>query len=239
MNYRTLVFASCCILFSTHAFAELIPEQSLSDARIQVVPYDANNVVVLKSRYGYQTQIVFSNNETVETVANGDSSAWQIRPVGNSLFVKPLTSSRTDLAVITNLNSYTFQLDSTQADVVPTYKLQFIYSDDTATTNSAMNDMDPSLLNWKYSFTGNRDLAPSEAFDNGQFTYFKFTENSMNAIPAIFIVNSARKERLVNYHKDGDFIVLDTVAKEFTLRNGDEVTSVYNDNAIGDWASVR
>ena len=48
-----------------------------------------------------------------------------------------------------------------------------------------------------------------------------------------------KNESLVNYHMQGDYMVVNSVAKQFTLRDGSYVTSVYNDNAIGDWNSVR
>jgi hypothetical protein len=37
----------------------------------------------------------------------------------------------------------------------------------------------------------------------------------------------------------GKYLVVNAVAKQFTLRDGDYVTSVYNDFVIGDWKEVR
>lgn len=102
-----------------------------------------------------------------------------------------------------------------------------------------MGTFDPSKINWKYSFTGSRSLAPIEAYDNNQFTYFKFKQDGSSHLPAIFIVDKDKNETLVNYHIQGDYLVVNSVAKQFTLRNGNEVTSVYNDFLIGNWNQIN
>lgn len=202
-----------------------------------------NNVVAIKGHYGYQTQIVFAPNETVQNVSIGDSLAWQAVPVNNNLFIKPIASSITNMTILTNLNSYNFQLDSRDAAAAPTYKLQFIYPDggydQSGNSNAVGNAVDPTKLNWKYSFTGSRDLAPIETFDNNQFTFFKFKKDGASRIPAIFIVDNKGKETLVNYHVQGNYVIVNTIGEQFTLRNGNYVTSVYNDYLIGDWQSIK
>ncbi len=219
--------------------AALIPRKLAADQHIKTVNYDPNNVVIIHGHYGYQTQIVFAANEMVQNVSMGDSLAWQAVPIKNNLFIKPVTESKTNMTVLTNINSYNFQLDSTHSNISPTYKLRFIYP--TAGYNrdgqaNAVGVCDPTQINWKYSFTGDKRLAPSEAFDcNNQFTYFRFDNN----LPAIFIVDKDRKETLVNYHMKGHYIVVNTIAPQFTLRSGRYVTSVYNDAQIGDWQDVR
>lgn len=207
-----------------------------------MVQYDPNNVVVLKGRYGYQTQITFAPNEVVQNASIGDSLAWQAAPVGNHLFIKPVAESKTNMTVLTNANSYNFQLDSSDMSVSPTYKLQFTYLDggyDQVGNSNAIATFNPENLNWKYSFTGNRSLVPLEAFDNDQFTYFKFKSDGMSHLPSVFIVDKDRNETLVNYHMQGNYLVVNAVAKQFTLRDGAYVTNIYNDFAIGDWKSIH
>lgn len=224
------------------AHAAMIPRGVAADHRVKVVQYDPNNVVVLKGRYGYQTQITFAPNEAVQSVSIGDSMAWQAVPVNNNLFIKPVAESTTNMTVLTNTNSYNFQLDSVSANVTPTYKLQFTYSEggyDQGGNSNAVASFDPDKFNWKYSFTGDRAIVPIEAFDDGQFTYFKFKPDGMSHVPAIFIVDKNRNETLVNYHTQGNYLVVNAMTKQFTLRDGDYVASVYNDFAIGDWKSIR
>jgi type IV secretion system protein VirB9 len=168
--------------------------------------------------------------------------AWLAVPTGHHLFIKPVTESATNMTVLTNINNYNFQLDSTNTKVSPTFKVQFKYPEvgfDASGQSNAIATFKPEQLNWKYTFTGDRAIAPIEAFDNDQFTYFKFKNNGMNHQPAIFIVDKNRNETLVNYHQQGQYVVVNVTAKQFTLRDGDYVASVYNDLAIGDWQSVR
>lgn len=234
------VFA-CSLALSLTANAESLPRHVAADTHVKRVMFDPNNVVILKGRFGYQTQITFAPNELVQNVSIGDSLAWQAVPVNNNLFIKPTTASKTNMTVLTNLNSYNFQIDSNDENVTPTYKLQFIYPDagfDSAGLTNAVTNFDPDKINWKYSFTGSRDLAPVEAFDNGQFTYFKFKNDGISHLPSVFIVKTDKTETLVNYHMQGDYLVINTLAKQFTFRDGSTVTSIYNDLAIGDWKSV-
>lgn len=230
-----------CGLGLSIAHAASVPRGVAADYRVKVVQYDPNNIVVLKGRYGFQTQITFAPNETVQNVSIGDSMAWFAVPVNNYLFVKPVAASKTNMTVLTNQNSYNFQLDSQDQNISPTYKLQFVYSQggyDQSGAPNAVTTFDPAKLNWKYSFTGDRSRAPIEAFDNGQFTFFKFNKGGMSRLPSVFIVDKERNETLINYHMQGEYMVIHSVAKQYTLRDGAYVTSVYNNFAIGDWQRI-
>lgn len=222
---------SLAIFLAINANATSLPRGVAADHRVKVVQYDPNNIVILKGRYGYQTQITFAPNESIQSVSIGDSLAWQAVAVQNNLFIKPTAESTTNMTVLTNANSYNFQLDSSNSKVAPTYKLQFTYSE-TQMNNASVATFEPEKLNWKYTYTGDKSLAPIQAFDNGQFTYFKFKQDGMSRLPSIFIVDKNRNESLISYHMQGKYLVVNTVAKQFTLRDGDYVTSVYNDFAI-------
>jgi type IV secretion system protein VirB9 len=161
--------------------------------------------------------------------------------MAEALISKPVVASKTNMTILTNINSYSFQLDSRDPMVSPTYKLQFIYPVSGYSADGISNAVavfDPDKLNWKYSFTGDKLLVPVKVFDNGQFTYFQFKKDGMSRVPAIFIADKNRNESLVNYHMQGDYLIVNTLAKQFTLRDGAYVTSIYNDAAIGDWKKV-
>lgn len=237
---KLMIFAAL-ILSTGISFAASHPHRIAADSHIKVVQYDPNNVVLLNGQYGYQTQITFAPNEVVRNVSLGDSMAWQAVPVANNLFLKPVASSKTNMTVLTNANSYNFQLDSQQQDVAPTYKLQFVYMQggyDASGQSNAVATFEPDQLNWKYSYTGDSSLAPVSIFDNGQFTYFKFRQGGVSRQPSVFIVDQHRNETLVNYHMQGGYMVVNAVAKQFTLRDGETITTVYNNFAIGDWNKV-
>ena len=66
------------------------------------------------------------------------------------------------------------------------------------------------------------------AFDDGRFTYFRFANN--RDIPAPFYIGADNEETRINFHMDGDFMVLHRVAPRFVLRLGEAVVGVWNDD---------
>lgn len=227
-------------------WAAQIPRGLSTDRRIKTVVYNADDVTVLQVHYGYTTDILFDNHETVETVAVGDSLVWETKPVGNHLFIKPMAASTTNMTVLTNSRHYNFQLTSANSrypqDQV--YEVKFLYPD--SNDNLGKSDghthpaqCNPTQCNWQYTFTGDKTIAPIQAFDDGRLTYFKFRSSGNRAMPAIFSVDNHRHESLVNYHLEDGYIVVHGVKKQFTLRNGSQVTCIYNDAAIGDWTSIE
>lgn len=225
------------VLNISMTYGESLPRSIATDTRVKVVNYDPNNIVILKSRYGYQTHITFGVNEIIQNISIGDSLAWLVVPVNNNLFIKPVAQSKTNMTVLTNQNSYNFQIDSLNPKVAPTYKLQFNYKNagfDEGGHTDIIGTFDPAKLNWKYSYMGERSLAPIQAFDNGRFTYFKFQREGLNHQPSVFIVNKRNKETLVNYHIQGEYTVINSVAKKFALRDGASIATVYNESVLND-----
>ena len=47
-------------------------------------------------------------------------------------------------------------------------------------------------------------------------------------MPAIFAVNSDFSETLRNFRREGDYIVVDGTAAQFTLRDGDQWICIFN-----------
>lgn len=86
----------------------------------------------------------------------------------------------------------------------------------------------PRDLNFDYSYKGEDNLAPSTVFDNGEFTFFKFSNQT--DLPAIFEVDQDRNESVVNYHLENGYVVVESLGRQFTLRHGDEEACVFNDN---------
>ncbi len=179
--------------------------------------------------------------------------------VGNLLFVKPVEERAvTNMTVITDRRIYNFELSSGIAssarDSNITYMLKFSYPADSvqdytdgkavlypgtggATPYGARTKISesgiqsagaPKDLNFDYSFKGEEALSPSAVFDNGEFTYFKFPD--MDSLPAIFAVDKKRNESIVNYHIEGEYVVVERLAGQFTLRHGEQEACVFNDD---------
>ncbi len=228
-----------------------------SDNRIKTVVYEKNNVIPIYGNTFITTQIIFGSNEKIIDIQGGDADAWTVnvsKMIPNVLNIKPtLINSNTDIIVSSiddqsKIRRYFFHLKSNNNNVASknqTYAIQFAYPNEErkkllkaldyqqlekkAIVNASAN---PKNYNWDYSFSGSRSIMPLHVFDDGKFTYLQLRENQ--DIPAIFSVNnSAGQEAVVNFRRVGDYIVIQQVAPQFTLRDGKyHVASVFNNKTI-------
>lgn len=206
--------------------------------------YNPNEVYRYIGHYTYQGFIEFEQGETIGTISMGNPSLWLFESLGNRLFLKPVgeDGSETNMTVITSKKVYHFELMAREAKGIADKNLifvvKFVYPDEkeknivefAKTSASDEPDLrDLSRFNFNYQYTGEKNIAPSKVFDNGQFTYFQFSSKNAE-IPAIFIVDADGFESLVNYRVTSDYIVVERVGAQFTLRNGSEIVCVYNIN---------
>ena len=87
--------------------------------------------------------------------------------------------------------------------------------------------IDPAAWNWRYTFAGSSSQAPVNVFDDGRHTYFQFDPKTR--VPAIFLVHEDETESLVNVVRRGRFLVVHDIGRQFTLRNGNIETCVFNE----------
>jgi len=87
--------------------------------------------------------------------------------------------------------------------------------------------IDPAAWNWQYTFAGSQTQAPVNVFDDGQHTYFQFAPHMR--VPAIFLVHEDETESVVNVVRRGRFLVVHDIGRQFTLRNGEIETCVFNE----------
>lgn len=71
------------------------------------------------------------------------------------------------------------------------------------------------------------DAEPTMVFDDGRFTYFEFP--GAREIPAVFAYGSDGQPTRVNWHMQDSFVVVQRIARRFTLRLGDAVVGVFNE----------
>lgn len=245
ISRKKMLFLAAVLFLSNGApvvQAESLPKAVKADERIRTVPFQKDNIIYLAGMMGVSTMIVFNDDEKIATVAMGDSVAWQAVPDQSKqyLFIKPLEPNAvTNMNIVTSKRVYNFMLTgatpgNTRNAVI---KLRFAYPDDvvsakllaTAKENAAMPNIkaalaNPDGLNYDYGYKGAVDNRPTAMFDDGKKTFFQFS----GELPAFFAVKSNGSESLVNYRREGDYIVLDKVASQWTLRNGDVATCVFN-----------
>ena len=86
------------------------------------------------------------------------------------------------------------------------------------------------VRNTNYSLaegSGSEDIVPTLVFDDGRFTYFRFSGN--REVPAVFHVLGDGSETLVNARMEDDLLVVDRVSRRLMLRSGSAVVGVWNE----------
>lgn len=222
------------------------------DPRLVERPYDADEVVRVEGRANVQATIRFGENEHIENVAIGDSTAWQVTPNrrANLLFVKPLADrATTNMTVVTDKRTYLFDLVASPAHRAPLYVLAFSYPDEpedaqlaeaaapagpTAVELAAANDpyavVDPAVLNYAWESKGDAKLLPAQVYDDGEATFLTWSPGS--TLPAILVKDHEGTEGPVNFAVRGEVIVVDGVPAEIVLRAGRDSAVLSNRGPI-------
>lgn len=156
----------------------------------------------------------------------------------------------TNLMVTTNLRMYDIDLHllpgnnngKAPASRVA-YRVEYQYPADELAASKALAERERAQtkldtktepLNWNYSMQigdASANIAPTMAYDDGRFTYFKFPNN--RDFPSAFLVAPDKTESLVNSHIDPaipDTLIIQRVSKEIVLRLGNSVVGIYNDS---------
>ncbi len=221
------------------AAAAATPTAGRLDPRITSITYQPNDVVRVFATYGISTMIIFDEDEKFETIALGDTDSWDVVPTdkGNILFVKPKAKDvSTNLNVVTTKRIYYLELN----DFAPeanrkVFGIRFIYPDkdlnaslrrqaEARAAHPNIAGIDKANVNIDYSFSGDDALKPLMVFDDGKKTFFKFARQ----VPAIFAVNADFTETLRNFRREDAYIVVDGTATQYTLRDGDQWTCIFN-----------
>ncbi len=239
MRNRLPLAAAFSTVLLLHAHAAQTPRAGSLDSRVTSVIYQPNNVVKISATYGISTMIIFDEDEKFETISLGDTESWQVAPTekGNILFVKPTAKNVvTNMNVVTTKRIYFLELHDYAPDAGrQVFGVRFIYPEkdlnaamrkeaEYRAANPNISKIDKENVNIDYSFTGDTKLKPSMVFDDGKKTFFKFTGRT----PAIFAVNSDFSEALRNFRKEGEYLVVDGTATQYTLRDGDQWICIFN-----------
>lgn len=245
----TLVFC----LFSANSFATTVPLDTKKDSRVKVFTYSEGDVYKVAAHYGVSTYIRFSEEEEIKHISLGDSISWELAPINNGLFIKPIEKrADTNMTIITNRFIYNFELTAKTRSIKDkhqTFFVKFRYPQDVliaamaaakakeaqqkeeeayqAEEISSDHKTSPEDWNLNYSKKGDEDIAPIHVFDDGTFTYFQFPEKL--SVPAIFMVDSEQQESLINFHQKGKYIVVQRIGQQFMLRSGNKATCIYNE----------
>jgi type IV secretion system protein VirB9 len=234
--------------------AEITPLKGSFDPRVRIVDYNPQNVIKLSTFFGVSTHVQFGDGETIRDVAVGDDQAWNIKPRGSHLFIKPqATHADTNVTVVTDKRTYQFALivqprprrdSSAWSDPNLIFSLTFRYPDEEAARVAAesrknavkdrlgeikgkLSDANKEGQNFDYWVAGSEEISPTAARDDGRFIYLTFSNN--RDMPAVYSVDTAGNEALINTNViEGNTIVIQRLVPNVMLRKGTAVASVIN-----------
>ncbi|NLS07114.1 P-type conjugative transfer protein VirB9 [Rhizobium sp. P32RR-XVIII] len=239
MTRHPILLALAVLTHALPATAAETPSAGRLDPRVTSVVYQPNNVVRVFATYGISTMIIFDEDEKFETIAVGDTDSWDVVPTdkGNILFVKPKAKNvATNMNVVTTRRIYYLELnDYAPEDNKKIFGIRFTYPDKDLNASLRreaearagypnISGVDKANVNIDYSFSGDPGLKPLMVFDDGKKTFFKFGPK----VPAIFAVNGDFTETLRNFRREGEYIVVDGTGTQYTLRDGNQWTCIFN-----------
>jgi len=236
--------AIALLLLPTLATATQFPRYIGSEKKFRSYVYNPNETYRYFGHYTYQGIIEFDKGETPTTISMGDPTLWLVETSGNRIFLKPVgeNGSETNMTVITAKRIYHFELMAKEAKGINDKDLIFIakfyYPEDENNNivefNTSKNVNEPDMrdmskFNFNYQYTGERGIAPSKIFDDGDFTYMQFADKRTE-LPAVYAVDSQGYESPINYRISRDFYIIEKIVPQLTLRSGTDIVCVYNLN---------
>lgn len=244
MNLRISLTAVALAASALIAHAEVLPSPTPNDSRIQTIRYERDIVIRVNVAEGVVSTIELGPKEIIKDFALGDSEAWRAVKNGNLFAFKPKAEKPdTNLTIYTDKRAYLFELVSVpRRSKNVAYWVRLEYDNegpDPAEVQAAKlaaerKQIEQNLkaaktegpLNYDYWISGPKELQPVEMHDNGRSTYLTFS--AAHAMPAPFIVEPDKSESLVDYHVEGDTMVLHRVVDKVVLRRGEQVAAITN-----------
>lgn len=203
-------------------FAESIPRSGSHDRRVRIATYQDGQVYLLSTSLTHVTSIEFGQGETIRSIIAGDTEGFQLDgvPGGRAFAVKPNARGvHTNITVYTNRHSYYFNVQEKSS---PTYYVvKFKYPQD---TTRAKNAVAKQAANYSYGASSRKDFTPSSVWDDGTFTYFRFSGNA--PVPAIFRATGGIERTVNSQQVENGVMRVSGVSNQWVLRLGDEVVCI-------------
>jgi len=190
------------MLAAAPAVAQVAPQPGTGDPHLQLVNYNAGQIVQLRGAAGYQLMVELSPDEQVQSVALGDSAAWgvSINKAGDRLFIKPLQALvPTNMTVVTSVRDYNFELlplAGPEGDMPYTVRFQYPAARPEIADGQYVDVSAAARRLSKYRISGARAVRPASISDDGQRTYISWPKGA--SIPAVYTLDGSGKEVLAN-----------------------------------------
>ena len=245
---NTLVLSTVLgLILPDLVLGETRPRRLDHDPRVAVVVFRENDVVRIDTALRHITSIEFETGENITAIMAGDTASFEIvrLKTGNVLSVKPvIANARTNLNVFTNRRRYAFDLRSGRRDRISGYRVLFRYPEVEAPielVSARENRLAPTATaRTDYEAAGVGDFRPTQVWDDGVNTYFRFAEGSRR--PAFFKARSTGEESATNtVQVDGAVVQVIGLSDFWSLRAGGEVVCIRRKGrvALGGVAAKR
>jgi type IV secretion system protein VirB9 len=197
------------LLVSASAYAQIRPVPTGGDPRLQSVAYDDKQVVQLDVGDTKQLMVAFAPGERIETIAVGDSSAWQVTAGkrGDFLFVKNTRASgMTNMTVVTDARTYSFELvpSGSYGGETP-YIVRFTYG---AAEQQVASESAQPITRYRYTIAGPKALRPSRIDVDGNRVLISWPDAT--DLPAVFAVDQGVESLVNGEMQNGQFVVIGT-----------------------------
>ena len=226
----TSIGAMTLCVAANMAFAETTPGRGAHDARVRVAQYQDGQVYRIVTGMTHVTSVEFAEGETIRSILAGDTEGFMFDgvPGGRAFAIKPVARGvQTNITVYTNLRSYYFNV--VESSEAAHFVVRFTYPGETASRpTGAVAGQAP---NYRYGASERLEFTPSEIWDDGTFTYFRFAPNA--ALPVIMRWSDGN-ERVVNSTTQTDGVIrVSGVSPRWVLRRGDEEVCIQEMEAAG------
>lgn len=210
--------------------------------------FETDRTRKIRTRFAMATTLIFSSQ--IESYVIGDSTGFLVNEMpnlSNALAIKPmLIGIDTSLTVFTkDKKLHTFYLYSTDYKSKENPNLVVYINDEEAknyeeSKKEKLKDYlvikegiaellvkkDEIYDNYKQqALRKNAFLMAEEIFNDKQYTYFKYNKERMPQLPTIFVVVD-RQDSPIETRVIGNYIIVETTAKNFTIRLGDSYVCV-------------
>lgn len=211
----------CLALLAGTAHAQVRPQPGLGDPRIQTVNYLPDQVILIEGTAGYQVTIELAPDEQIQSIALGDSSAWQASTGkgGSRLYITPSGSGiTTNMTVITDARTYRFELRAADGGMSQTpYEVRFRYPGKPEFSGSTQpQESGADTVVGFYRMKGDKSLYPRGMSDDGSKTMIDWSPEV--ALPAIFVIDEHGRELVANGNMRDGVYVIDSVYQHLLFR---------------------
>jgi len=255
---KALFPAIALALMPAIASAVEIPRGAQADPRVKFVDYEETQVYRVVGTFRTATQIVLSEDETIQHVALGDTVSWEVAVAGHILFLKPRErAGPTNLIVTTSrggvLRNYAFELTARSGPITGRngqayFQVRFRYPRDEAAKAERLRATQIAMQAAALEAQAVRGALDHGVIEGPRNMNYKIqgsselqpSEVSDNGqftvlrfpanreVPAIYLVRPDGSETLVPFDVRAEFVVVHLVAKQLRLRRGREVLCIYN-----------